>query len=115
MKRSFVFKRVVGVIGIALLATTLLSSLVMLLWNNVLVVVLGLHAVTFWQAAGILVLSKILFGGFRGGGGWRHRGGPWKKELREKWHNMSPEEREKLQEKLRGRFGRWQEEAAASE
>jgi len=26
----------------------------------------GWHLINFWQAVGILVLSKILFGGFRG-------------------------------------------------
>ncbi len=34
----------------------------------------GWHLITFWQALGLLVLSKILFGGFRGGRpplGWR--------------------------------------------
>jgi len=113
MKRSFKMKKVLAVIGIAVLAIIVLSSAVMLLWNHVLVDVVNVHAISFGQAAGILVLSKILFGGFRGGG-WRHRGGPWNKELRDKWQNMTPEERDRLREKLRGRFGRWQEEEAGA-
>ena len=43
---------------------------VMLLWNAILPAVLGVAALTYWQAIGILALSRLLFGGF-------HRGGPW--------------------------------------
>jgi flagellar basal body-associated protein FliL len=48
----------------------------------------------------ILLLSKILFGGFRGRGGnhWRHRVG-------ERWEKMSPEQREKFSRAMRGRCG----------
>ena len=37
--------------------------------------IFGLHAISFWQALGLLVLSKILFGGFHGRPAsthWRH-------------------------------------------
>ena len=40
------------------------GSVVMYLWNAILPAVIGVHTITFWQAIGILVLSKILFGGF---------------------------------------------------
>ena len=56
-------------IGFGALAVTALSAAVMLLWNNILVSVVHVGAITFWQAAGILLLSKILFGGFKGRGG----------------------------------------------
>ena len=42
------------------------SLVVMLLWNALLPAIFGLKAITFLQALGLLVLSKILFGGFRG-------------------------------------------------
>jgi hypothetical protein len=64
----------------------------------------GWQPISFAQALGILVLSKILFGGFRGGrpggghGGWRHR-------MTERWESMTPEEREKFQQGMRGRCG----------
>ena len=68
------------------------SGIVMLLWNGVLHTVLNIGTITFLQAAGILLLSKILFGGFRGGrrfaGGCGPRGGRWNK-----WNNLSDEER----------------------
>ena len=39
------------------------SYLVMLLWNNILTDVTGIKPLSFWQAAGLLLLAKILFGG----------------------------------------------------
>jgi hypothetical protein len=38
------------------------------LWNWLIPAIVGWHAINFWQAVGILLLSKILFGGFRGRG-----------------------------------------------
>ena len=55
----------------------------MWLWNAILPPLLGVKMLTsFWQALGLLVLSRILFGSFSKGGS-RYRGGPsrWK----EKW------------------------------
>jgi hypothetical protein len=67
-----------------------LGAAVMVLWNLVVPgVFTGSHAIDYPHALGLLVLSRILFGGFRGRGGWgRHR---W-----EKWAAMSPEERERI-------------------
>ena len=77
------------------------------LWNGVLVGVLGVKNVTYWQALGILVLSKILFGGFPG-----RRGGPCGPFGRhhmteERWAALTPEQREEMREKMRGRFPDW--------
>lgn len=70
------------------------TALVMLLWNRLMPPIFGWRPVGFFQAMGLLVLSKILFGGFRGG--WGHRGGHWPRRLRERWEQMTPEEREKF-------------------
>jgi hypothetical protein len=57
----------------------------------------------------LLVLSKILFGGFRGRGGhrgWGGRHGHWQREMwRKKWERLTPEERDRLRSKFRGRCG----------
>ncbi len=68
MKR-FRLKKVLMIIVFAAAAITAFSFIVMGLWNAILPVVLGVKAISFWQALGILVLSKILFGGFGRGGG----------------------------------------------
>lgn len=75
------------------------GSLVMFLWNSILPAVLGISTITFWQAIGILVLSKILFGGFRGGHG--HCNSHAGHHLRGKWMNMNPEDREKMKQEWR--------------
>lgn len=50
-----------------------LSAIVMLLWNAVVPEVTGFKSLSYWQAMGLLVLCKILFGGFRGGmQRWKH-------------------------------------------
>ena len=84
----------------------LFNLAVMLLWNAILPAVLGVKTITFWQALGILVLSKILFGGF-GGRGWR--GNPqWKHKMKQRWDNMTPEERENFKAEWKNRCGsRW--------
>ena len=76
------------------------SAVVMLLWNWLMPVLFGLGAISFWQALGILVLCRLLFGSF---GGWHHRmhrgHGRWMHEkhpLLEKWLKMTPEERKEF-------------------
>ncbi len=48
----------------------LASALVMLLWNSLLPEIFGFKAINYVQALGLLILAKILFGGF--GRGPRH-------------------------------------------
>jgi hypothetical protein len=96
-------QKIIKVILIAIVAVAVFGFVVMGLWNWLMPALFGLHAITFWQAVGLLVLSKILFGGFRGGPG---RGMHWRGRWREKWEQMTPEEREKFSQGMGGRFGR---------
>jgi len=102
MKRTFWIRKAAGFILLAAAAILIFTFIVMTLWNNILTPVLNVHSIDFGQALGIFVLSKILFGGFRGGG-WRGRGGYWNSEMRSKWQGMSPEEKEKFKQQWRGR------------
>jgi hypothetical protein len=68
---------VMGVVGAALFALVF-GWLVMILWNWLMPVIFHLGLITYWQAFGIVILSKLIFGA---GTGVRHggpRGGPWK-------------------------------------
>jgi len=87
---------------LAVLAVAVFGFLVMSLWNWLAPAVFGLHAITFWQALGLLILSKILFGGFRGGPG---HGGDWRRRMQDRWHGMTPEEREQFFRGVSGRCG----------
>jgi hypothetical protein len=99
------------------------------LWNWVIPGLTGWHTIDYWHAIGLLVLCKILFGGFRKGGhgcwggrcghgGWRHRRhGEWKKRWEEKMANMSPEEKAKIMAKMDkcGWGGKWDESSMEEE
>jgi hypothetical protein len=69
----------------------LLSLAVMLLWNAILPAVLHVAPINYWQAAGLLILSKILFSGF----GFKNRSGRGTPYMREKFMSMTAEERAK--------------------
>lgn len=99
MKRYWILRGGKFVIFV-LLAATVLSFLVMALWNWLMPALFGLHTLSFWQALGLLILSKILFRGWAPAFGlhWRHR-------MRDRWEQMTPEEREKFRAGMRGGCG----------
>jgi hypothetical protein len=101
MRRKWFYK-IPGIIVMVIAAVALFGFVVQQLWNSLIPAIIGWHAITFWQAVGILLLSKILFGGgFRGRGNMR-----WRGRMGERWEKMSPEEREKFSRGMRGCFGR---------
>jgi hypothetical protein len=89
---------------LCLLLFGLFGYVAMRLWNWLMPPLFGLREVTFWQAVGILVLSRLLFGGFRPRS-WRHRHWNWRRRMFERWEQMTPEEREKFREGMRRRCG----------
>ncbi|MCB0758979.1 MAG: hypothetical protein KDC01_11005 [Flavobacteriales bacterium] len=91
---------------IALAALAGFGFVVMLLWNAIIPGLTGWALLTFWKAVGLVILCKILFGGFPGRRGG-HGGPPWTRHarMREKWGAMTEEERMQFREKLRGRCG----------
>jgi hypothetical protein len=90
-----------AVMFVAIIAA--ISWVVMYLWNGLLPGLFGWPSLCFVQALGLLVLSRILFGGLRGPGGGMH----WRRQMFERWEQMTPEEREKLRAGLRNRCGPW--------
>ena len=74
------------------------------LWNWLMPTLFRLPAITFWQAVGLLGLSWLLFGGWRGFSGSGHGGrGKWRNRMAERWEHMTPEEREKFRAGVQGR------------
>jgi Ca2+/H+ antiporter, TMEM165/GDT1 family len=94
---------------LVLIAAAALSLVIMSLWNWLMPALFGLHRIGFWQALGLLLLSKILFGGFRGGRGPHMH---WKARMAQRWEKMTPEEREKFREGMRGRCEMFEPRAA---
>ena len=99
------FVRILKFAVIALAFAILLGFVVMWLWNWLMPALFGLHKIGYWQAVGLFFLSKLLFGGFRGGHGHRMH---WRNRMFERWEKMTPEEREKFRDSMRrgcGPFG----------
>ncbi|MGV7211338.1 hypothetical protein ACLB1G_26160 [Oxalobacteraceae bacterium A2-2] len=89
-------KRKLWFIPIALAAIAILGAIVMQLWNWVVPALFaGASPLDYWRALGLLVLCRILFGGFKGRGGHRD----W-----QRWNALTPEEREQFRSRWRGRF-----------
>ncbi|WP_075601860.1 hypothetical protein [Saccharicrinis aurantiacus] len=57
-------KFIAGKIILMLLGVGLVTLAVLLLWNWLMPAIFGLTIITYWQALGLLALSKILFSGF---------------------------------------------------
>jgi membrane protease YdiL (CAAX protease family) len=84
-------------------AVAAVGGAVMLLWNWLLPDLFGWQLISFWQAVGLLVLARILLGGFRGR--WGH-GGHWRARMAARWEQMSEEERAQFRTGMRHRCGR---------
>ncbi len=87
-------RRTARFLGIAVFiaaGAAVLGAVVMLLWNAVGPALFSsARPIDYLHALGLLVLCRILFGGFRGHGGWHGR------HHLAKWQAMTPEEREKF-------------------
>jgi len=91
---------------VAVLIAALLGYVVMCLWNWILPEVAHTGRLSYWQAFGLLVLCRILFGNFNKGGnsgGFRARA----RNMRAKWDSMNEEERAKFKEEYKRRCGGW--------
>lgn len=84
-----------------LLAVAGFGAVVMLLWNALIPSVFGLGVINFWQALGLLALARILFGGIGGGMGddRMRRMDRGRNPIREKWMEMTPEQRKEFMER----------------
>jgi hypothetical protein len=110
MRRNWIFIVPAAIAGVVVFAF-IGGQLVRLLWNWLLPSLAGLPEITFWQALGILALSRILVGGFGMHG--RSSSGGMRQHIHHRrvdrvadrvahhWQHMSPEERERFRQRLR--------------
>ena len=114
MKKGFFFLKCIGCALMVAVAALAFGWLLMLLWNWLVPALFHGPVIHFWQGVGILVLSKMLFGGcgFRGrggsccGSGYGKRG-YWRNKFSEKMANMTPEEREKFKQEYANKCCSW--------
>jgi len=90
----------------------LFGWLIMTLWNALIPSLLHGPGITFSQALGIFILTRLLFWGL-----WSalasHRGGQgyWRRRLEKRLTAMTPEERDKFRQAYARRCGNWCKEA----
>lgn len=82
-----------------------ITTVVMLLWNALIPAIIGWSFISYWQAMGLIVLSRLLLGGLGrhgmgGFGGCHPHHGP----MHDKLHGMSRNERRDF---IRRRMGHW--------
>lgn len=78
-----------GILGLGFM--TLAIFVTMLLWNGLIPELFHGPVLSFWQTAGIFILSKILLAGFAPGG--HHRGrGDWRRKYDDKYRHSCREE-----------------------
>jgi hypothetical protein len=80
------------------------GTITMYLWNALLPTIAGLPIINWFQAVGLLILCRILFGGIEHG----FRGGVFlnrKNLFHDRWNAMSDEERNTLAEQIKKRHG----------
>ena len=103
-------KNLIWMVPLGILAMLLFAyvggQIVMRLWNWLLPPLFSFPPITFWQALGILVLARILFGGF--GGHRSYRSNMRRRiadRMADRWERMTPEERERFRQRIRERCG----------
>lgn len=99
-KRMFMF------VPIAIIGLMAITALIMLLWNSLLPGIFNLPRIGYWQAMGLFVLSRILFGGFHFMRHDRRRLPSEQPESGDKFLNMTEEEKLQFKDHWRHHCGR---------
>jgi hypothetical protein len=99
--KKLIFIAPLAILGM-LLFIVIGGEIVLQLWNWLLPQLFGWRPITFWQALGILLLCRILFGGFRLHGSGRSN---FRRRMQERCDHMTPEERERFRQRMRERWG----------
>jgi hypothetical protein len=105
MKKGAMFMKCIIAITVAFL---FFGWITYLLWNWLVPELFAGPVLSYWQALGLLLLTKILFFGIGGRRNWSGRPGYpqryWKHRFYEKMASLTPEEREALKKKMREKW-----------
>jgi hypothetical protein len=89
---------ILGVVG-AVLFAFLFGLVVKILWNALMPVIFGFTKITYWQAVGLVILAKLIFGSF----GHHHdhdHSARFHRKIERKWHRFLGVEEEDEDEDL---------------
>ena len=101
MRKKWIWIAPLGFLGF-LLFIALGGVIVRELWNWLLPPIFGWSHIGFWQALGLLALCRILFGGFGLHGSGRSH---FRRQMRDRWEHMTPEERDRFRQGMYRRCG----------
>jgi len=101
MRKKWIFIAPLAILAIPVFIA-IGGEIVLHLWNWLLPPLFGWRQITFWQALGMLLLCRILFGGLGLHGSGRSS---FRRRMEERCEHMTPEERERFRQRFRERFG----------
>ena len=109
MNRNFWLLRGLKFIFFAVVFVALAGFVTMSLWNWLVPVLFHGPFITFWQTLGLLLLSRILFGGWgrgsRGRAGWARQKKVWREKMESRLACMTPEQQEKFRQRMQASCG----------
>jgi hypothetical protein len=79
-------------IAFGIVAAAIFGTVTMSLWNALMPAIFSLPVIGFWQALGLLLLGRLLFGGFPG------RRGMKRPRFVRRLEDLTPEERERFRQ-----------------
>lgn len=112
-KRQRILRIVMAVfVGIvfAFLFALVFGLLLKVLWNALMPAIFGLTTITYWQAVGLVLMSKLLFCSF-GHHHSRHNSDHFHKKTDQKWHKLIGVDNDETDEELwepKGSHKNWQ-------
>lgn len=116
MDRSFWLLKAVKFCVAAAFFVTVATFATMYLWNWLVPGLFHGPFLSFSQALGLLVLSRIFTGGFWRGGNGFAQGRAWKRRIEQRMATLSPDEREQFRQQMRSRCAApWSSKPVASE
>lgn len=117
MDRKFWLLRGLRFFFFAALFITVAGFVTQALWNWLMPALFRLPAISLGQTFGLLLLSRILFGGLKGGGrpgSWARKRREWQQRMAGRLEHLSPEAREKFRQQMQSRCGMgWSRQAHA--
>lgn len=91
------------VVAFVLVVVAAVTAVFMLLWNWLVPMLFTGPALTYWQALGLLVMAKIIFGLASHGKHWK-KDHHWKHRWRERCADMTPEDKERMKHQFMHRW-----------
>jgi|SRR6476661_2314153 len=107
MNRQFWLLRCLRIALLAAVFVTAAAFITMYLWNWLVPTLFHGPSISIGQTLGLLLLSRILFGGFGGrrGGNWARQRKAWRQRMSGRMEHLSAEEREKFRQQMQKRCG----------